>query len=163
MRASRRDFLRQYVRGRGRLERLEPGTRGDSGLRGRQSRWIRRNAPSSRRIALEMARKEGATYADVRINRYRNQMISFRAQTDRATRKPVEVPRVADSESFGFGIRVLAEGTWGFASSYDVSKDAIARAAAHAVEIAKANAPLRLRPVQLAPTPAYTRHVPHCR
>ena len=106
-------------------------------------------------FALEAARKEGASYADIRINRYRNQMISFRAQIDRATRKPVEVPGVSDSESFGFGIRVLAEGTWGFASSYDVGKDAIARAAAQAVEIAKANAPLRLRPVQLAPTPAY--------
>jgi TldD protein len=106
-------------------------------------------------FALEMGRREGASYADIRINRYRNQMISFRAQTDRATRKPIEVPRVSDSESFGFGIRVLAEGTWGFASSYDVSKDAIARAAAHAVEIARANATLRRHPVQLASTPAY--------
>jgi TldD protein len=106
-------------------------------------------------FALEAARKEGATYADIRINRYRNQMISFRAQFDRATRKPVEVPRVSDSESFGFGVRVLAEGTWGFASSFDVSQGAIARAAAQAVEIARANAPLRRQPVQLAATPAY--------
>jgi TldD protein len=106
-------------------------------------------------FALEMARKEGASYADVRINRYRSQFITFRTQNDRATRRPVEVPGVSDSESFGFGVRVLAEGTWGFASSYDVSKDAIARAAAQAVEIARANAPLRRQPVQLAPTPAY--------
>jgi TldD protein len=106
-------------------------------------------------FALDRARKEGATYADIRINRYRNQFVSFRTQTDRATGKPVEVPRVSDSDNFGFGIRVLAEGTWGFASSYDVSQEAIARAAIQAVEIAKANAPLRRRPVELVPTPAY--------
>jgi TldD protein len=106
-------------------------------------------------FGLEMARKQGVTYADIRINRYRNQMITFRAQADRSTGKPVEVPGVVDSESFGFGVRVLADGTWGFASSYDVSQDAIARAAAQAAEIARANAPLRRQPVQLAPTPAY--------
>ena len=105
--------------------------------------------------ALEMARSQGASYADIRINRYRNQSVSFRAQANRGEGGPVEVPGVADSESFGFGIRVLAEGTWGFASSYDVSKDSIARASARAVEIARANAALRRQPVQLAPTPAY--------
>jgi TldD protein len=106
-------------------------------------------------FALERALKEGATYADIRINRYRNQFVSFRVQADRTTGKPVEVPRVSDSDNFGFGIRVLAEGTWGFASSYDVSQPAIARAAAQAVEIAKANAPLRRKPVELVPAPAY--------
>jgi TldD protein len=106
-------------------------------------------------FALEQARREGASYADIRINRYRNQMIAFRAQLDRATGKPIEVPRVVDSESFGFGIRVLSEGTWGFASSFDVGKEAIAKAAASAVEIARANALLRRQPVQLAATPAY--------
>ena len=73
-----------------------------------------------------MARSQGASYADIRINRYRNQSITFRAQASRGERGPVEVPGAADSESFGFGMRVLAEGTWGFASSYDVSNDAIA-------------------------------------
>jgi TldD protein len=152
--ASRRDFLRQTCAGAaawnalglapGATRACAPPVEMFSDERARLAAF-----------ALEMARKEGATYADIRINRYRNQMIAFRAQTDRATRKPVEVPRVADSESFGFGIRALAEGTWGFASSYDVSKDAIARAAAHAVEIAKANASLRRQPIQLALTPAY--------
>ncbi len=154
MGASRRDFLRQTCVGAaawnalglapGATRACAPQVEMDTDERARLAAF-----------ALEMARKEGATYADIRINRYRNQMISFRAQTDRATRKPVEVPRVSDSESFGFGIRVLAEGTWGFASSYDVGKDAIARAAAHAVEIGKANAALRRQPVRLAPTPAY--------
>ena len=70
---------------------------------------------------------------------------------------------MVDSESFGFGIRVLAEGTWGFASSYDVSHDAIARAAAQAAEIAKANAPLRRRPVATGADARLQRHLPHRR
>ena len=146
MAASRRDFLRRTCAGAAAWNALglAPGATRACELTVEMDTDERARLAA---FALEMARKEGATYADIRINRYRNQMISFRAQFDRATRKPVEVPRVADSESFGFGIRVLAEGTWGFASSFDVSKDAIARAAAHAVEIAKANAPLRRRPV----------------
>jgi TldD protein len=50
---------------------------------------------------------------------------------------------------------VLADGAWGFSASYEVTKDAIARAAVEAVEIAKANAPLRLQPIKLAATPTY--------
>jgi TldD protein len=152
--ASRRDFLRHSCAGAvaWNVLGLPPGaTR--AGLAAAEMDSDERAKLAA--FALEMARKEGASYADIRINRYRDQFITFRAQTDRATRKPVEVPGVSDSESFGFGIRVLAEGTWGFASSYDVGKDAIARAAAQAVEIAKANAPLRRRPVQLASTPAF--------
>ena len=154
--ASRRDFLRRCGAGAVAWNALglAPGaTRAcvaspelDSDERG-QARGRSRGSTGRR--------KEGASYADIRINRYRNQFVSFRTQTDRATGKPVEVPRVSDSDNFGFGIRVLAEGTWGFASSYDVSQEAIARAAIQAVEIAKANAPLRRRPVELVPTPAY--------
>ena len=106
-------------------------------------------------FAMERARSAGASYADIRINRYRNQDVTLRVQTDRATGKPVEVPMVSDNGSFGFGLRVLADGAWGFSASYDVTRDAIARAAAEAVEIARANAPLRRRPVELAATPSY--------
>ena len=106
-------------------------------------------------FAIERAKAAGATYADIRINRYRSQNVSLRVQADRATGKPVEVPSVSDSGSFGFGLRVLADGAWGFSASHEVTREAIARAAVEAVEIAKANAPLRLQPIQLAATPAY--------
>src|SRR5580658_6864915 len=43
-------------------------------------------------FAIERAKAAGATYADIRINRYRSQNIGFRVQKDRATGKPVEVP-----------------------------------------------------------------------
>ena len=106
-------------------------------------------------FAIERAKAAGASYADVRINRYRSQNVGFHVQADRATGKPVEVPSVSDSGSFGFGLRVLADGAWGFSASYEVTQEALARAAAEAVLIAKANAPLRLKPIQLAATPSY--------
>ena len=81
-------------------------------------------------FAIERARSAGASYADIRINRYRNQSVSLRVQADRATGKPLEVPSVSDDGSFGFGLRVLADGAWGFSASYEVTRDAIARAAA---------------------------------
>ncbi len=106
-------------------------------------------------FALERAKKAGASYADVRINRYRSQIVTMRSQPDFATGKLNHVPSVADSETFGFGVRVIAGGAWGFAASHSVTRDEIARAAKEAVSIAKANATLRREPVRLAPVAAY--------
>jgi TldD protein len=106
-------------------------------------------------FAMERARAAGASYADIRINRYRDQSVSLRVQAERGTGKTVEVPSVSDNGSFGFGLRVLADGAWGFSASYEVTRDAIARAAAEAVEIARANASLRRKPIELAATPSY--------
>ena len=50
---------------------------------------------------------------------------------------------------------MLADGAWGFSASHEVTREAIARAAVEAVEIARANAPLRLQPIKLAATPSY--------
>ena len=80
--------------------------------------------------ALASAKKVGASYADIRINRYRNQFIFTR---DR------RVQNIVDTEDYGFGVRVIVDGTWGFASSSVVSKDEIARVTAQAAGIAKAN------------------------
>jgi TldD protein len=109
-------------------------------------------------VALDRAKKLGCTYADIRINRYRNQSVSFRTSPDRAalaSGKVNHVPSVIESETFGFGIRVIHSGAWGFAASPRVERDEIARVAAQAVTIAKANAPLRKQPVRLAPVKAY--------
>ncbi|MES2306750.1 MAG: TldD/PmbA family protein [Gemmatimonadota bacterium] len=96
--------------------------------------------------ALGAARGAGASYADVRIGRYRNQFVSARER---------KINAVADSESFGAGIRVIAQGTWGFAATNDLTVDGIAKAARQAVAIAKANAILQTEPVQLAREPGY--------
>ncbi len=93
-------------------------------------------------VALNTARSRGATYADVRIGRYLNQSLSARE---------TKIQGVNSSESYGVGIRVIADGTWGFAATSDVTPDGIARAATEAVAIARANAPLQSEPVRLAP------------
>jgi TldD protein len=97
-------------------------------------------------VALNMARSRGASYADVRIGRYLNQSVSTRER---------RVQGIANTESYGVGVRVIANGTWGFAATNDVTPDGVARAAERAVAIARANARLQTEPVQLAPVPSY--------
>lgn len=92
--------------------------------------------------ALSTARKLGASYADVRINRYRNEAIMTRER---------QVQNVSRSQSFGCGVRVLYKGTWGFASTRDVTDASVRRAAQQAVEIAKANAAHQRKPVKMVP------------
>ena len=92
--------------------------------------------------ALERARSAGASYADVRIGRYLNQFIQCR---------DLKIQGITNTESFGCGIRVIANGTWGFAATNDVTTEGVTRAAAQAVAIAKANSRLQTEPVQLAP------------
>ena len=93
-------------------------------------------------IALNAAKSKGATYTDVRIGRYLQQFVFTRE---------AKVQNVANAESYGIGIRVIANGTWGFAATSDVTAQGIAKCAETAVAIAKANARLQTEPVQLAP------------
>jgi hypothetical protein len=92
-------------------------------------------------VALNAATKAGASYADVRIGRYLNQFI---------TTRDLNVENVANTESAGVGVRVIANGAYGFAATSDMSNDGIANAARQAVAIAKANAKLQSEPVRLA-------------
>lgn len=97
-------------------------------------------------IGLNAATGSGASYADVRIGRYLNQYIFTRED---------KVQNTVNTESFGVGIRVIANGTWGFASTSDVSEAGIKKAAEQATAIAKANAKIQDEPVQLAPVKSY--------
>ncbi|MBL8207781.1 MAG: TldD/PmbA family protein [Blastocatellia bacterium] len=92
--------------------------------------------------AMVAARKAGATYADIRINRYRNEAISTRER---------QVQNVSRNYSFGFGVRVLYKGAWGFAASRIVTPQEARRVTQQAAEIARANAQFQPRPVRLAP------------
>jgi len=92
--------------------------------------------------ALNTAHTRGATYADIRI---------VRRTTEDIELKNGVIEALAQDDSYGFGVRVLADGAWGFASSRDVSLSEIDRVAAQAVEIAKASASVSRRPVVLAP------------
>ena len=93
--------------------------------------------------ALAAAKDSGATYCDVRVGRYLRQFVITREQN---------VQNVVNTESTGVGVRVIANGAWGFAATSDLSTTAVAKAARQATDIAKANAKSRTQPVQFAPT-----------
>lgn len=94
--------------------------------------------------ALEVAKAYGATYADIRIIEEQNESISM---------KNGRVEELVAATNYGFGIRVLANGAWGFAGSFRVDKPEIERVARLAVEIAKASAMLQKESVVLSPAP----------
>ena len=93
-------------------------------------------------VALNAATKRGATYVDVRIGRYFQQFVITRE---------TRVQNLVNTESFGAGVRVIADGCWGFMATDQLTPDAIAKAAVEAVAIAKANAKLQTEPVIMAP------------
>ena len=97
-------------------------------------------------VALNAARSKGATYTDARIGRYLNQFVVTREN---------KVENIVDTESYGMGIRVIADGCWGFAATDKLDNDSIAKAAQMAVAIAKENARLQTEPVELAPQKGY--------
>ena len=92
--------------------------------------------------ALTAATAAGATYCDVRIGRYLRQSLITRED---------KVQNVVNTESSGVGVRVIAQGAWGFAATKDPTPDGVAAAARQAVAIARANARIQGKPVQLAP------------
>jgi len=81
--------------------------------------------------ALKVAQSHGATYADIRIVRRENQNITV---------KNGIVQTLSLDDDFGFGVRVIANGAWGFASSNRLTKDEIDRIATQAVVTARASA-----------------------
>jgi TldD protein len=95
-------------------------------------------------VALDAARSAGAQYADVRISRNRNQSINTRER---------RVQGVQDNETFGFGVRTLVGGAWGFAASSDLTRDEVARIARQSAAQASANRAALVKPVVLAPAP----------
>ena len=95
-------------------------------------------------VALDAARSAGAQYADVRISRNRVQSINTRER---------RVQGLSDNETFGFGVRTLVGGAWGFAASSDLTRDEVARIARQAAAQAQANRATLVRPVVLAAAP----------
>jgi TldD protein len=92
--------------------------------------------------ALETASRLGASYADVRVGRYLNQFVFTREN---------RVQNIVNTESLGVGVRVIANGTWGFAATSGLTSDQVHKAASQAVAVAKANSKFQDKPVVLAP------------
>jgi len=92
--------------------------------------------------ALDAAAAAGATYADCRI---------VTRTVQELTVKNGALVRVALSEDEGFGMRVLVDGAWGFASVDKIDAPSLEATARHAVRIARASARVQREPLRLSP------------
>ena len=96
--------------------------------------------------ALQRAAELGAEHADFRAERIRSQEIGL---------SDGNLETSYDAEELGLGVRVVVDGTWGFASAVDLTPDAAARAAASAVDVARVAAAVNTERIELAGEPAY--------
>ncbi|HEY5540051.1 MAG TPA: TldD/PmbA family protein [Coriobacteriia bacterium] len=92
--------------------------------------------------ALEAATSAGASYADARVVDTSIEEIGVASGV---------VEGVERSDSFGIGVRAIAEGAWGFASAAEVTPESAVRVAREAVAIARASALVTGEPLHLAP------------
>jgi TldD protein len=90
--------------------------------------------------ALNVADLQGARYADIRIADRREQTVGV---------KNGNVDGIGDQDSQGFGVRVLIENSWGFASSAYLNEAEIERVTGLAVQIAKASSTVSSERVDL--------------
>jgi TldD protein len=94
--------------------------------------------------ALTRAQELGVDHADFRLERIRGQQMSLRDGRLEGTH---------DGEDVGFGVRVVHEGTWGFAAAVELTVDEAVRVAAQAVDIARAAHQMSPERVELADEP----------
>ncbi|MCO7221143.1 TldD/PmbA family protein [Klenkia sp. PcliD-1-E] len=96
--------------------------------------------------ALTRAVDLGCEHADIRVERIRTQTIRLR---------DARVEAAADGEDLGLAVRVVHEGTWGFAAGVVLTAAEAVRLAEEAVAVAQVSAALNTDRVELAPEPAY--------
>ncbi len=96
--------------------------------------------------ALNAAKSAGASWADARIARFRQNFVITREH---------QIVQVVDTDTLGCGVRALVDGCWGFAATRYLTTENVTAAAREAVAIAKANRIARDRPIELAPSPAH--------
>jgi len=93
------------------------------------------------RLAVDAAKQAGAAYADARYVRTRQESVETRNGL---------VEGLTSRESRGIGVRVLADGAWGFAATSDLSRESVADTARLAVRVGKASATAKKEDVELA-------------
>jgi TldD protein len=96
--------------------------------------------------AIAQAKSLGAQHADFRAERIRGQRLGL---------SDGNLETQLDADDAGLAVRVIVDGTWGFASAVDMSADAAAQAARQAVEVARVSAAMNTEPIELAPEPGY--------
>ncbi|WP_062348594.1 TldD/PmbA family protein [Herbidospora yilanensis] len=96
--------------------------------------------------ALQRARELGAEFAAFRLERVRAETLRlFDARLEGSS----------DADDLGFAVRVVKNGTWGFAGGITLTPEAAADVAAQAVQVAEVSAPLNREPVELAAEPVH--------
>ena len=96
--------------------------------------------------ALSRARELGAEHADLRVERIRDQSLALH---------DARLDGTSDSEDLGFAVRVVHDGTWGFASDVTMTPEAAVRVAEQAIEVARVSRPLSTQRVELADEPVH--------
>ncbi len=96
--------------------------------------------------ALERARQLGAEHADFRLERIREQTLRLH---------DARLESAHEGVTSGFGVRVVVDGSWGFAAGVDLTGDEAARVAAQAVEVARLSRALNSEPIELADEPVH--------
>lgn len=96
--------------------------------------------------ALERATALGAQHADFRAERVRGQRIRM---------SDGHLETLFDADDLGLAVRVVLDGTWGFAAAVDLTQAAAVRAAEEAVEVARVAAAINTERIELADEPAH--------
>lgn len=101
------------------------------------------------KLAVDTAVFKGASYADIRI---------INTKTENYFLRNKSVSQLEKNNNLGFGIRVIADGAWGFAASAGLSKEEIQMTAARAVQIARASSLTKNKNLVLSSAGAHEDH-----
>jgi len=96
--------------------------------------------------ALQQARDLGAEHADFRLEQVRTQYIGL---------SDANLETLIDADELGLAVRVVKNGTWGFAAASDLTPEAATRAAVDAVDVATVAATINRERIELADEPAH--------
>jgi TldD protein len=96
--------------------------------------------------ALTRAVDLGCEHADLRVERVRTQTLRLR---------DARLEALADGEDLGLAVRVVHDGTWGFAAGVVLTAGEAVRLAEGAVAVAQVSAAMNTDRVELAPEPTY--------
>ena len=96
--------------------------------------------------ALGAATAAGASFADFRMERLVTGSLSVR---------DTAVESAAEATTVGYAVRVIVEGTWGFASAVEPTPDAAAATARRAVEVARSLSSVVAERVERADEPVH--------
>lgn len=97
-------------------------------------------------LALEGAKRGGASYADIRLGE---------TLREYAYAKDDRLERFDERSTRGFGLRVLLDGSWGFYGAGRLDAASLREGVARALENARAVRPIQLQPIALETLPAH--------